>query len=111
MLKLAILILGLVIGFGGGVYWASHNPEQANQISAEEERRFLEAQMQITQKLQEKLDQLGNKTSGSAPAGGRSTLVSQDQPQTTSARAEVNDLKADTQKQQEQIRKHLDGLK
>ena len=29
MLKLIALILGLAIGFGGGVWWASHNPDQA----------------------------------------------------------------------------------
>ena len=110
MLKLVILVLGLVIGFGGGVYWASHNPEQANQISAEEERRFLEAQMQITQKIQQKLDQLSAKTADAPPAG-RSGLVSREQSQTASAHVEVSDVKADAQKQQEQIRKRLDGLK
>src|SRR6266542_4672252 len=62
MFKLIFLVLGLAIGFGGGVYWSAHNPQKAQQLSAQEERRFLEAQMQITQKIQAKLDQLSSKT-------------------------------------------------
>ena len=49
MLKLLILIVGLAVGFGGGVYWGVHHPEQASQISQEEERRFLELQIKTTE--------------------------------------------------------------
>ena len=69
MLKLIILVLGLAIGFGGGVYWATKNPEAASKISAEEERRFLEAQLAITQKIQEQLDQWQSKPAEPATPG------------------------------------------
>ena len=58
MFKLIVLILGLAVGFGGGVYWAHKNPEDAAKFSAEEERRFLEAQLAITEKIKAKLDEL-----------------------------------------------------
>ncbi len=107
MLKLVFLVLGLAIGFGGGVYWASHNPEAANKLSAEEERRFLETQMQITEKIQSKLDQLGYKAASKPPAAG---FVSSGQSAGLTP-AEVNDVKADAQKQQAELRKRLDDLK
>jgi hypothetical protein len=103
MIKLSILILGLVVGFGGGVYWASHNPEQATQLSAEEERRFLEAQMKITQQIQAKLDRLQGKTAAPAADAGNAT-----QP---SAAPVVKDVQADARRQQEEIKQRLDALK
>lgn len=106
MFKMIFLVLGLGIGFGGGVYWAHHNPDAAAKFSAEEEKRFLEAQLAITEKIQGKLEQLsaskGGKTSGSgfisaAQAGGATA-------------SDVNDLKNDTQKQQAELKKRLSQL-
>ena len=107
MVKLILFVVGLVVGFGGGVYWAHKNPEQAAQISAEEERRFLEAQLAITQRIQAKLDQLAGATSGRSPTG-TSGLLSQGQ---AAAATEVNELKAESRKQEDELRKRIDALK
>ena len=107
MVKIILLLLGLVVGFGGGVYWAHKNPEQAAQISAEEERRFLEAQLAITQKIRAKLDQLGGATSGKSPAG-TSGFVSQGQ---AASAGDVQELKAESEKQEDELRKRIETLK
>jgi hypothetical protein len=108
MLKLIVLVLGLAIGFGAGVYWAHKNPEKAAQISAEEERRFLEAQLAITEKIQAKLDQLAGATSGK-PANASGFLSSS---QSGAAPAnDVKELKADAQRQEDELRKRLDAVK
>ncbi len=109
MFKLIFLVLGLAIGFGGGVYWSAHNPQKAQQLSAQEERRFLEAQMQITQKIQAKLDQLSSKTT-STPSGS-GFLPARKSDATPAVAEDVNELKADTKKQQEDLRKRIDQLK
>jgi hypothetical protein len=106
MFKMIFLLLGLGVGFGGGVYWAHHNPDAAAKLSAEEEKKFLEAQLAITEKIQSKLDQLGNK---GAKTSGSGFLSSSQAGGATSS--DVNELKSDTQKQQEQIRARLNELK
>ena len=58
MLKLITLGIGLVVGFGGGVMWSAHNPQAAQQISQDEETKFLQAQLAVTQATQSKLDAL-----------------------------------------------------
>src|SRR5688572_8799960 len=108
MVKIILLILGLAVGFGGGVYWAHKNPDQAAKLSAEEERRFLEAQLAITEKIQAKLDQLAGNTS--AKPGGASGFVSQGQATAASAR-DVGELKADAQKQEDELRRRLETVK
>lgn len=106
MFKMIFLIVGLVVGFGGGVYFATKNPELANKVSAEEERRFLEAQMQLTQKIRDKIDQLQSKTTSSTPGSG---FVSSSQAGPTAA--EVKSIKNDTEKQEAEIKKRLAELK
>jgi hypothetical protein len=108
MFKLIFLILGLAIGFGGGVYWAHKNPEQAAKFSAEEERRFLEAQLQITQKIQAKLDQLQAKTSDAKTTG--SGFVSSREAG-GAVTAEVNEAKAQSETQERELQKRLAELK
>jgi len=107
MFKMIFLLAGLAVGFGGGVYWAHKNPDQAATLSAAEEKKFLEYQLQISQKIQQKLDQLQSKVS--APKGASGFLGSGQAP--TVNAAEVSDVKADAQKQQEELRKHLAQLK
>ena len=104
MIKIIFLAAGLAIGFAGGVYMHKHNPDAAEKISAEEEKRFLQAQLAITQKIQAKLERLtgGSKTAGSGFLAGSPTAAPV---------AEVNDLKADTQKQQDDLKKRLAELK
>jgi hypothetical protein len=107
MFKMIFLILGLGVGFGGGVYWAHHNPDAAAKLSAEEEKKFLEAQLAITEKIQGKLDQLSNKTSGKTSGSG---FLSSSQSGGATA-SDVNELKSDTQKQQAELRTRLNQLK
>jgi len=107
MFKMIFLLAGLAVGFGGGVWWGHKNPEQAAQLSAAEEKKFLEYQLQISQKIQQKLDQIQGKAA--APKGASGFLGSGQAPAVSAA--EVNDVKADTQKQQEELQKHLAQLK
>jgi hypothetical protein len=102
------LVVGVAIGFGGGVYWGQKNPDQAAKLSAAEEAKFLEAQLAITQKIQAKLDQLQNKTPDSK-APGNSFLGGGAAKGPTAA--EVSDVKADTEKQEAELKQHLDKLK
>lgn len=106
MLKMIFLIVGLAVGFGGGVYFATKNPELANKLSAEEERRFLEAQVRLTEKIRAKIEQLQSKTSNSTPGSG---FVGSSQAGPSAA--EVNSLKNDTEKQEAEIKKRLAELK
>src|SRR5688500_2961162 len=110
MIKLIVLLFGLAVGFGGGVYWGHKNPEAAAKISAEEERRFLEAQLAITQKIQAKLEQWQQTSPSDAPASG---FVSSKQSGAGSAPtpAEVKDVKAESEKQEADLKKRLEELK
>ena len=67
MIKMIVLLLGLAIGFGVGVYWSVHNPDRAKGLAAEEERRFLEAQKALLEKTKRKLDEILQR--GSAALG------------------------------------------
>src|SRR4051794_28072836 len=104
MFKILFLLVGLAIGFGGGIYWGHKNPEAAAKISAEEERRFTEAQLAMNQKIKAKLDQL-NASASKTPGSG---FVGAGQ---APAAAQVNDAKADVDKQQEELQAHLAKLK
>jgi len=107
MFKMIFLIVGLAVGFGGGVYWAHRNPDQAATLSAAEEKKFLEYQLQISQKIQAKLDQLQGKAS--APKGASGFLGGGQAPAVSAA--DVNDVRADAQKQQDELQKRLAALK
>jgi hypothetical protein len=98
MLKLIVLVLGLAIGFGGGVWWGQKNPDAAAKLSAEEQRRVLEAKVQLTEKFRQKLDQLSAKSSapGSSFVGG-----GQSGP-------DINQLKADTAKEEADLKQQLE---
>jgi hypothetical protein len=108
MLKMIVLVLGLAIGFGGGVWWGQKHPDQAAQLSAAEEKKFLEYQLALTQKIQAKLDQLSNKTAAK-PAGASGFLGAGQAPAVS--QADVNDVKAEAQKQQDELQKRLAQLK
>ena len=107
MFKMLFLLVGVVIGFGGGAYWAHKNPDQAAKLSAAEEAKFLEAQLAITQKIQAKLDQLQNKTSDSK-APGNSLLGGGSKGPTA---AEVSDVKAESEKQEAELKAKIEQLK
>ena len=110
MIKMVFLLVGLAIGFGGGVYWGHKNPEQAAQLSAAEEKKFLEYQLALSQKIQAKLDKLSSKASGSKPGGTSSGFLGAGQAPAVST-SDVNDVKAENQKQQEELQKRLAQLK
>ncbi|HYO08748.1 MAG TPA: hypothetical protein VER17_07220 [Tepidisphaeraceae bacterium] len=107
MFKMIFLLFGLAVGFGGGVYWAHHNPEAAAKLSAEEEKKFLEAQLAITQKIQSKLEQIQGKVS--APKGASGFVGGGQGPAVNPA--EVNDLKADAQRQEEELQRRIAQIK
>ena len=76
-MKMIFLIVGLALGFGGGVYWGVHHPAQASQLSAEEERQFIQLQIKTTQAIKQKLDQLASRqASGSAGTSTGSGFIS-----------------------------------
>ena len=109
MIKIIVLLLGLAVGFGGGVYWAHKNPDQAAKISAEEEERFLKAQLAITEKIKAKLDELSSAASSKVP-GGSSGFLSSSQSG-AAVESDVKELKADAQRQEDELRKRLEAVK
>lgn len=66
-MKLIILIVGLVLGFGVGVYWGHHNQEAAGNLAAKEEEWVLKGKMEATQAIKDQLDKVLAKQSP-APA-------------------------------------------
>ena len=104
MLKILFLLIGLAGGFGAGVWWGVHHPDQAATLSAEEERRFLELQMKATQAMKEKLDQLAAKTSGKMKGSG--FLANNGAPD-----PEVAQLRDQSDKQLRDLQTHLEDLK
>ena len=109
MIKLIVLLFGLAVGFGGGVYWAHKNPDQAAKLAAEEERKFLEAQLALTEKIKAKIDELGAAASSKVPGGSSGFLSSS---QSGAAVAEdVKELKTDAQRQEDELRKRLSAVK
>jgi len=108
MIKAVLILIALGIGFGGGVYFAHHNPEAAARMSAEEEKKFLEAQLAITQKIKGKLEQLSAATSAKAPAG--SGFISSKQAAAATPQ-DVNELRQETESQEAMLRQRLEKLK
>ena len=76
MIKIIVLLVGLAIGFGAGVYWGVKNPEQAKTLAAAEERKVLEKQKELLQKMKAKLDQLASSRVGTTAKGVGSGFVS-----------------------------------
>ena len=112
MIKLVLILVALGVGFGGGVYFAHHNPEAAGKLSAEEEKKFLEAQLAITQKIKAKLDQLSSNSSSSAAKtpGGTSGFISGKQAAAASPQ-DVKELQQETDAQEAMLRQHLEKMK
>lgn len=100
-MKLILMLIALAIGFGGGVYWGVHHPVEAQKFAAEEERRFLEAQMSLTKATKEKLDQLIAAKTRSTPAGSNS-FVSSAGPD-----PELVNLRDKTDQQMQELQQHL----
>ena len=107
MIKMIVLLVGLAIGFGVGVYWGVHNPEQAKKFAAEEERRVLEKQKELLQKMKAKLDQLASSRVGTtaAPKGVGSGFLSGAQAGGAKPDPEVDKLKAESDEQMAELDK------
>lgn len=69
-MKLIVLILGLGIGFGAGVFWSVHHPQQASTLSDSEQQQFLRAQLKIAEAVKSKLDTMATKSTSSANSIG-----------------------------------------
>lgn len=74
-MKILFLIVGLAIGFGGGVYWGVHNPAKAAQIAEREEEEVLKLKVQAMEKIKQTLDRIiaeqkDGDTTGTAPRTG-----------------------------------------
>lgn len=110
MFKLIVLILGLVIGFGGGVWWGHKNPDQAAKLAAEEERRFLEAQLALTEKIQAKLEQLSSNVSAK-PSGASSFFGSGQSGSGAAVASEVKELRDESEHAADELRKRLEAMK
>ena len=105
MIKIIVLILGLAIGFGAGVWWGVKNPEQAQKLAAEEERRVLEKQKELLAKMKAKLDQLASARTGTSGIAGRG-FVSGAQSAAPKD-PEVDRLKAESDEQMKDLDKLL----
>ena len=107
MIKVIVLLLGLAVGFGGGVYWGVHNPDQAKKLAAEEERRVLEKQKELLQKMRAKLDQLASSRVGTSAKVGASGFLSGAQTGAAKADPEIDKLKAESEQQLAELDKLL----
>ena len=110
MIKIIVLLLGMAIGFGGGVWWGVKNPEQAKKLAAEEERRVIEKQKELLAKMRAKLDQLASSagSTGAAAMGGRSGFVAGATGAAAKVDPEVDRLKAESEQQMKELDKLLD---
>ena len=98
MIKIIVLLLGLAVGFGGGVWYGVRHPEEGKKIADEEERRVLEKQKDLLAKLKTKLDQLASSHTGTTTFGAKSPGVGF-VPGAAAKDPEVDSLKAESDKQ------------
>ena len=107
MIRAVLMLVVLLVGFGGGIYFGQKFPNTAAKLSAEEEKRFLEAQLAITQKIKAKLEQLS--AAEKAPAG--SGFFSSKQAAAAATPEDVKQLRQENDAQEALLRKRLDELK
>jgi hypothetical protein len=103
MIKIIVLLLGLAVGFGGGVWYGVRHPEEGKKIADEEERRVLEKQKELLAKLKTKLDQLASSRTATSVKGVGSSLLSG----APAKDPEVDTLKAESDKQMAELDKML----
>lgn len=110
-MKLIVFFLGLAIGLGGGIYWSVKHPSQANTVAAAEEKKFIELQLQMSQTIKQKLDQMANQQQQSSSTGtpGSGFLSSHSAPAVTTN--DINSLRDQQDKQIQQLQQHLNQLK
>lgn len=108
MLKLIAFFLGVAIGLAGGIYWSAHNPTQANTVAAAEERKFIELQLQASQAIKQKLDQLANKQQATGGGPGSGFLSAHSAPVVTPG--EINSVRDQQDQQIQQLQERLKQL-
>lgn len=108
-MKLIFLLFGLAVGFGGGVWWGVHHPTQAAQISDQEERKFLEYQVKITETIKQKLDQLASRQQQQPAKGPGSGFVSSG-PAPSGPDPEIASLRIQQDQQLDQLKQRLQQL-
>jgi len=108
VIKMVVLLFGLGIGFGVGVYWGVNHPVEAKRFADEEERRVLEKQKQLLAKIRSKLDQLANGGTSAAPTGattgttgGRSGFIGSTPP--AKADPEIDRLRTESDQQMNEL--------
>ena len=74
-MKTLILLIGLILGFGLGVYWGVLNPRQAANLAKKEEEWFLKGKAEATRLITQKLDQVLAQSPPKTQATPRSGFV------------------------------------
>ena len=105
-MKLIVLIFGVAVGFGVGVYWGVHHPTQAATLSAQEEQQFLQAQIKLSEAVKAKLDSLASKPVASGKTFG-SGFVSGG---SSAPDPEISNLRDDQDRQIQQMKQRLQQL-
>ena len=108
MIRAVIMLVVLAVGFGGGIYFGQKFPNTAAKLSAEEEKRFLEAQLAMTQKIKAKLEQLSAAENAKPPTG--SGFISSKQAAAATPQ-DVKELRSQTDAQEAMLRQRLEKLK
>jgi hypothetical protein len=74
-MKILILLVGLILGFGGGVYWGVKHPTHAADLARKEEEWFLKGKAEATRIITQKLDQALAQTPAKTDATPRTGFV------------------------------------
>ena len=111
MIRAAIGLVILAVGFGLGVYWGVKYPIQAQKLASEEERRFVEAQKILLERVKQKLNQYastqpttvpttaGTGTFSANAATGRAGFVSASPSAAPRPDPEVDELRRESERQ------------
>ena len=109
MIRAAIGLVILAVGFGLGVYWGVKYPIQAQKLASEEERRFVEAQKILLERVKQKLNQYASTQPTTVPtttgsfstnaATGRAGFVSASPSAAPRPDPEVDELRRESERQ------------
>ena len=104
-MKFIALILGLIVGFAGGIWIGVRNPELASSLDKKREQWILEGKKQATEAITKKMDDILNKSSASTSTPGAGFLGSGgSSASTTDALRQLRD------EQQQQLRSLQDEI-
>jgi hypothetical protein len=110
-MKLIVLLVGLAVGFGGGVYWGVHHPTEAASLSSAEEAKLVEMQIKTSEAVKRKLDQLSaRQPTQSVSVPGSSGFVSSGATNAVPD-PEINTLRDQEDQLLQQLHQRLNKLK